>query len=101
MEVAIMAMSKRNKMIMYGVIFLLFIGIATVGMTSCMIKEREAKDQHAEAAYQGIKKDYDAGAVEDVQEKIDELKIKQLKKRLLSLNIKSYQVASINQKVIY
>jgi len=86
---------------MYGVIFLLFIGIATVGMTSCMIKEREAKDQHAEAAYQGIKKDYDAGAVEDVQEKIDELKIKQLKKRLLSLNIKSYQVASINQKVIY
>ena len=96
-----MAMSKRNKIIMYGVIFLLFIGIATVGMTSCMIKEREANNQHAQAAYGEIKKDYDAGAFEDVQGKFDELKIQQLKEKLLSSNIKSYQVASTNQREIY
>jgi len=89
-----MVMSKRNKMIMYGVIFLLFIGIATVGITSCMVKEREGNNQHAQATYGELKKDYDTGLLETAQGEFDEFKVQQLKERLLSLNIKSYQVAS-------
>lgn len=69
-----MIIENRNKWIKYGLITVVFLGVAIAGMTSCMINAREANNQQAQAAYEEIKKDYDAGKFEDAQKKIGKLK---------------------------
>jgi len=69
-----LAMTKQNKWILYGVMLLLFIGISAAEMTSCILDRQRADNQHAQSAYEEIKKDYDVGKYEDAQKQLDKLK---------------------------